>query len=323
MLLQIPNLLLLLASLAAITDGKRIPINMTTYTPTVTLYVGTPPQKVTVLFDSGSPLFWTRGMDPKGQCAVQYNSNVSSTSEQGSGDVVFLYGTGGITGPSSTDLAGFDSPPSMRTEVTSTAKQTDLTPCYDGILGMNEGSQFMTSYFNYYGTVDAEKYFVTDFNFILPNNAADDVENWFEIGDPEDGTGSYFNNPSECVALLPRSFEVEDRMVVAPIQGQPQANKTFWWQFNVTQFTIGDHKNTGPANAFVDDGSGGVIGNFALIFSPVRLEIIVLKLLTLSVNFITNDFLTKSDFQLRLFPSHLEKGTGKYLPIHVRTQCNT
>lgn len=293
MLLPIPNLLLLLASLAAITDGKRIPINTTTYTPTVTLYVGTPPQKVTVEFDAGSPLFWTRGMDPDGQCAVQYNSNVSSTSEQGSGDVVFLYGKGGIIGPSLTDLAGFDSPPSMRTEVISTAKQT-FRPCNDGILGMNEASQFMTSYFKKYDTIDAEKYYVTDFNIIQPNNAADDVESWFEIGDPEDGTGSYFNNPSECVALLPRSFE--DRMMPASIKGQPIANETFWWQFNVTQFTIGDNKNTGQANAFVDDGTQGLYGNFAPIFSPVRLEIIVLKLLTLSIKFITNDFLTKSDF---------------------------
>ena len=293
MLLPIPNLLLLLASFATITDGKRIPINMTTYSPTVTLYVGTPPQKVTVLFDSGSPLFWTRGIDPEGQCAVQYNSNVSSTSEQGSGDVVFFYGTGGITGPSSTDLAGFDSPPSMRTEVTSTSKQTDFPFCYDGILGMDEASQLMTSYFKNYGTVDAEKYYVTDFNYILPNNATDDVESWFEIGDPEDGTGSYFKNPSECVALLPRSFE--DRMVVGPLLGQHEANATFWWQFNVTQFAIGDNKSTGRANAFVDDGAQGVSGNFAHIFSDVRLEIIVLKLVTPSINFILNDFRTQSD----------------------------
>merc|ERR1719464_364114 len=261
------SIILLLTTFAFFAvHGQRYPVTLAPNSglpPQVTVQVGTPPQTVTVFFDSGSSLFWTAGEDRDCKDGVQYNPNASSTAEPGSGgDVSFSYITGSISGPSNTDLTGFNAATMFRTNVTSATTVTyPLNVCeIYGIIGMDQASQFMASYFENQGTDDNEKYFVANFN-----NAGESPEaSWFEISDSDDDDGSsesshnLFDDSSKCIALLPE----EARLIPQNI------TSSYWWQFEVTKFIIGDNESTGRTQAIFDSGTFSVLGNFVSIFSP-------------------------------------------------------
>merc|ERR1719464_70268 len=289
------SIILLLTAFAFFAvHGQRYPVTIapnSNLPAQVTVQVGTPPQTVTVFFDSGSSLFWTAGEDRDCKDGVQYNPKASSTAEPGSGgDVSFVYLTGSVSGPSNTDVAGFNAATMFHTNVTSVTNATsplDACEIY-GIIGMDQASQFMASYFENQGTDDNEKYFVANFN-----NAGENAEaSWFEIGDSEDEDGSsessynLFDDSSKCVALLPTSEE-------ARLSFQ-SATFTYWWQFEVTKFVIGENESTGRTQAIFDSGTGKIQGNFASIFSPDPVpenlcEYMVKNNVTLDVQFLSQD----------------------------------
>ena len=256
----------------AATAGKRIPITMRDYLfPIVTLNVGTPPQELQVEFDSGSPLFWSSNVE---SCNFNdtYNPANSSTSEDGQGNVSFVYGTGYIEGKNNSDIVVLDDINDSNfggrmlvVPATLVANMPGSNPnCSTfgrGIVGMNMDSTFMNAVFE--NDPDVDKYYVTDFNIDVPGRIR--KESYFEIGSfPANET----SEEPFCVKTLPKTEEdrLGSNVVLEP--NQPVMTFTFWWQYEVDYFKIGDMKSTGMAQTFVDDGTSVVGGNFTSIFSP-------------------------------------------------------
>jgi len=270
----------------------RVPVSSSFFgfPPYATLSIGTPAQHAKVLFDSGSPLLWTRGegnndtalSQADRQCPPpEYVPSDSSTSASVADKTSFAYGEGFMSGPTYADVVGFadeSSPMKVlpRTDGVNVtvASATDNLPieCFAGLLGMDYGSEFMSRYQHQQQQNNSSHYFAT--NFSMDPSV---VDSWFEIGLSGGGGGGddengIFWDPSLCVNVLPATDDPAVRM-------RPKGPTfTLWWQFDVPSFRIGtktsdvagSNATIQQQQALVDDGTSAVMGNFASIFHPVR-----------------------------------------------------
>jgi saccharopepsin len=104
--------------------------------------IGTPPQKFTVVFDTGSSNLWVPGKDCKSlACRVhrRFDSTKSSTFQKVGLDFSIKYGTGELTGIINKDVVNVGGIPLKNThfaESTNEPGLTFVTARFDGILGL-------------------------------------------------------------------------------------------------------------------------------------------------------------------------------------------
>ena len=100
----------------------------------------------------------------------------------------------------------------------------------------------MKTYFaNQQDAVGDNTYYVANFNM------EEGSDSWFEIG----STDVNFET-SKCSEMLP--LTQSDRLTPPSVTpGQPNATFTFWWQFTVDKFKMGDKESSGKVSGNVGE----------------------------------------------------------------------
>merc|ERR1719454_2279591 len=201
--------------------------------------VGTPAQTFSVVPDTGSSNLWIYSSNCKSiPCRTHdtYNSSKSSTFESEGDDFSILYGSGGIEGLTSKDIASFGDIPAPMTfgEVYKVSGVTFYVSPMDGILGLAYDS-------------------------ISVNN----IPTWLLQTDLEDKSFGFFlhNNPEESYMTIP-GMETKG----LKLKGKHQVIEQTYWNVNVESITgpNGTQELTGIKGA-IDSGTSLIVGSSEII----------------------------------------------------------
>nr|1B5F_A Chain A, PROTEIN (CARDOSIN A) [Cynara cardunculus]1B5F_C Chain C, PROTEIN (CARDOSIN A) [Cynara cardunculus] len=209
--------------------------------------IGTPPQKFTVIFDTGSSVLWV----PSSKCInskacrahSMYESSDSSTYKENGTFGAIIYGTGSITGFFSQDsvtIGDLVVKEQDFIEATDEADNVFLHRLFDGILGLSFQTISVPVWYNMLnqGLVKERR-----FSFWLNRNV-----------DEEEGGELVFGG------LDPNHFRGDHTYVPVTYQ--------YYWQFGIGDVLIGD-KSTGfcapGCQAFADSGTSLLSGPTAIV----------------------------------------------------------
>lgn len=201
--------------------------------------IGTPAQPFTVVPDTGSSNLWVYSSHCKSvPCLTHstYNSGKSSTYAVDGQDFIIEYGSGGVNGSVSQDVAGFGGITATMKfgEVKSVSGATFYISQMDGILGLGFGSISVNNLPTFLDSTD-----LTDKSF-----------------------GFYLhNNPEESYMTLP-GFETEGYT----LKGTHNVIEQTYWNLNLVKMTgpNGVVDTTGYRGA-IDSGTSLIIGAATLV----------------------------------------------------------
>lgn len=231
-----------MAARAALFLNENAEVPVKDYTNTqyfITIDVGTPAQQFNVVPDTGSSNLWVYSSNCRSvPCLTHatYNSKQSSTYTADGQDFIIEYGSGGVNGFVSHDVASFGGVTANMGfgEVKSVSGATFYVSQMDGIVGLG------------YGSI-----------------SVDDLPTWLDSTDLADKSFGFYlhNNPDQSYMTVP-GFETEGYT----LKGTHNVIEQTYWNLNLVKMTgpNGVVDTTGY-KAAIDSGTSLIIGSSALI----------------------------------------------------------
>jgi hypothetical protein len=210
----------------------------------VDVEIGTPAQTFSVVPDTGSSNLWIYSSNCKSiPCRTHdtYNASKSSTFESEGDDFSILYGSGGIEGLTSKDIASFGNIPAPMTfgEVYKVSGVTFYVSPMDGILGLA-------------------------YDQISVNN----LPTWLMSTDLEDKSFGFVlhNNPEESYMTVP-GFETDGYT----LKGTHNVIEQTYWNLNLQSITGPNGVVETPGiKAAIDSGTSLIVGSAEIIDPLVK-----------------------------------------------------
>mmetsp|Transcript_14619 Transcript_14619/g.37849 ORF Transcript_14619/g.37849 Transcript_14619/m.37849 type:complete len:390 (-) Transcript_14619:336-1505(-) len=234
----------------------------------VGLELGTPGQTLTLLLDTGSPLFWARSIPEDGCGAEVYSPSASSSAQPRAASAEFGYGSGVVSGPEYSDTLAFltDNQTFVaagRVDVVA-ADVVEGMDCQVGLLGMDMASTSAAQIFESLALHHV-------FSILLNPVPYSADAGWLEAGTMTLGGVDHtkYSGGMACVPMLPLEKRVNASASDLNPQGVP-LNNTAWWQLDILGVRVGSQE-FGGGQGIVDSGTSAFIVSPAVMahFQPL------------------------------------------------------